>query len=215
MYRVPLVSHRLISIIKLFHSSAVDSTALIEGKRFCEECIPERYTNKLLEFQQSDATYKCRAESCGADKLSPQEFLIGTCCEAAMTKIHSVLGNILNPENFQLILHLVENKLEDEHQMISKIHHQIRDQIASEGEKMEDADKELSDLEAKVREAKEALKKAKENAKIADEKLEALDSNRQALRGLLQKSEKRVLIVTKAAFKDHGNIILFGLIYFI
>ena len=66
--------------------SARESTALIKGKRFCRKCKDEMHPKSGAEFQDSDAKFKCRAESCGAEKLSLRETLIGSCCKDALMK---------------------------------------------------------------------------------------------------------------------------------
>lgn len=64
-----------------FELRACESTALIDGKRFCKECKKKQHPKKAVDFQDSDAI--C-AGSCGADKLTFREVLVGSCCEDAL-----------------------------------------------------------------------------------------------------------------------------------
>lgn len=72
---------------------AAEATALIKGKRYCKECKEEEYPNESVEFQDSDATFRCRARSCGADELSYYEWIVGSCCEAALNHKPDRFGN--------------------------------------------------------------------------------------------------------------------------
>ena len=73
-------------------------------------------------------------------------------------------------------------------------------------DKIDETEKELRYAEKRVGEAEEALKKAKENELVASKKRESAVSDYGDLLKLLNKSEKRVLIVTKIAFKEHGKM---------
>ena len=66
--------------------SAVDSTAEIQGRRLCRECKDEKHPKSSAKFQETDATFKCPAKSCGADKLSYREFYVGSCCDGALDR---------------------------------------------------------------------------------------------------------------------------------
>ena len=73
--------------------------------------------------------------------------------------------------------------------------------------KIDDANGEVRYAEKKVREAEEALARARENEVVARKKRQSAESDYDNLSELLGKSEKRVLIVTKFAFKHHGKMI--------
>ncbi|CAG5108317.1 Oidioi.mRNA.OKI2018_I69.chr1.g3738.t1.cds [Oikopleura dioica] len=168
--------------------SACESTCLIRGKRFCKECKDEKYPKKVVEFQDSDATFKCRAESCGADKLSYREVLVGSCCEAAIRKTPSSLWEARNERN-----------------LMSNMYMKIKKERYSSNSKFYEAQDAFYSAVGKVRAAEEALKKAKENVKTAEKKVQLARNNQKFLRQLEDKSEKRVLIITKAAFRDHDE----------
>ena len=60
-------------------------TTLLDDIRQCQDCAPD---DKNLKFDKFDGKFKCPAvlsnlKSCGADKLSPRDFWIGSCCDAA------------------------------------------------------------------------------------------------------------------------------------
>ena len=88
---------------------------------------------------------------------------------------------------------------------MSKIHEQIRDKRTDAHFKCYEAEDNLDDMKAEEREAQEALKKAKENVKMAEEEALAARRNREYFRKLEIQSEKRVLIITKAAFETTGK----------
>ena len=61
-------------------------TTVLNGERLCSRCADDE-SEKKYKYEEFDGTFKCPAtqtnEGCGADQLSPREFWIGTCCEAA------------------------------------------------------------------------------------------------------------------------------------
>ena len=61
-------------------------TTVLNGQRLCSRCADD-HNEKKYKYDEFDGTFKCPAsqtnEGCGADQLSPREFWIGTCCEAA------------------------------------------------------------------------------------------------------------------------------------
>ncbi|CAG5091109.1 Oidioi.mRNA.OKI2018_I69.PAR.g12859.t1.cds [Oikopleura dioica] len=64
--------------------NASEETACIRGKRYCKDCKNEKQPKSSAEFQESDATFKCRERACSADNLSYRECAIGVCCETAL-----------------------------------------------------------------------------------------------------------------------------------
>ncbi|CAG5105256.1 Oidioi.mRNA.OKI2018_I69.chr1.g1966.t2.cds [Oikopleura dioica] len=156
-----------------------ESTGVIRGRRFCEGCKELNYPKEDTIFRESDATFKCRAENCGAEKLSFREFFIGSCCEAALAK-----------EPYDFIA------AKDEHEIINKIYLQTKKERHSSLTASFFAKREL-------RSARESLKKAQENVLTAEDKCKSTALNVCKLRSLHEKSEKRVLLVTKVAFQRH------------
>ncbi|CAG5106003.1 Oidioi.mRNA.OKI2018_I69.chr1.g2637.t1.cds [Oikopleura dioica] len=162
---------------------ARESTALIRGRRYCKSCKEKKKWVTPAKFQDSDATFKCPAGSCGATKLSFREHIVGYCCEAALAR---------TPDD------IWEAKIE--HEAMSKLYLEIREDNNSSFEKIMDARRDLINARNKVETKEEELKKAKENVPLAEKRLRFANTNEVYLRKLHEKSEKRVLIITNAAF---------------
>jgi len=64
----------------------VPTTVIRDGKRLCSYCLDDKYEKNFV-YDEFDGKFECPAkltnESCWANHLSPREFWIGTCCEAA------------------------------------------------------------------------------------------------------------------------------------
>ena len=90
---------------------------------------------------------------------------------------------------------------------MSTIYMKIKEERYSSNTKFYEAQDDFYTAIGKVRVAEEALKKAKENVKTAEEKVQSARNNQRFLRKLEDKSEKRLLFITKAAFRDHGKMI--------
>ncbi|CAG5099658.1 Oidioi.mRNA.OKI2018_I69.XSR.g16621.t1.cds [Oikopleura dioica] len=168
-----------------FHSEA---TALIRKKRFCEDCKEEKYPDEKPEFQETDARFKCRAGKCGAKNLSFREILIGSCCKDAAKAISD---------------NVWESKYERD--VMNKIYMKIKTARCSFNSKIDEAEGELYSAKNAVRAAKEALKKAEERVLAAEVNLGYARIKHRDLTKLEKKSEKRVLVITKAAFEEHDE----------
>ena len=108
---------------------------------------------------------------------------------------YDFIGNL-----FLKILTLTSLKAaKDEHEIINKIYLQTKKERHSSLTASFFAKREL-------RSAREALKKAQENVLAAEDKCRSTALNVCKLRTLHEKSEKRVLLVTKVAFQRHGKI---------
>ena len=86
---------------------------------------------------------------------------------------------------------------------MSKMFLQIKEENSASHGKIVEAQNELHSARQKVHEAEAALKKAKLNVPVAEQKVKSAQANQALLRKLHEKSEKRILIITNAAF--HGN----------
>ena len=83
---------------------------------------------------------------------------------------------------------------------MNKIYDQIQEKTIASCSKYREAVDEL--VTAKI-----ALRKARENVTFAEKKHQSAHSDREYYWQLRDKSKKRVLIITKAAFKDYGKIL--------
>lgn len=58
-------------------------TALVSGQPYCRPCVLNKFPNNFTaKFEKSDAKFRCQRQ-CGAENLSFDQFIIGTCCEEA------------------------------------------------------------------------------------------------------------------------------------
>ncbi|CAG5094368.1 Oidioi.mRNA.OKI2018_I69.XSR.g13493.t1.cds [Oikopleura dioica] len=165
---------------------AVDSTAEIQGRRLCRECKDEKHPKSSAKFQETDATFKCPAKSCGADKLSYREFYVGSCCDAALDR------DVREEKNEELLL-------------MQKIYHQSKADEKIFREKWEEtnlsiypAKMTVEDIEVKLYFAKEKLKMKEDDAAKAWEKHLAKTNWR-------KKVQKRIFIAAKSLAKEDNS----------
>ena len=161
-----------------------------------------KYPKTPVKYDDTDAKFKCFAGSCGATKLSYREFICGACCEAAMERI-PVLESCTTFIKILELNKLISIGRKAEHEVMSKMFLQIKEENSASHGKIVEAQNELYSARQKVHEAEAALKKAKLNVPVAEQKVKSAQANQALLRKLHEKSEKRILIITNAAF--HGN----------
>lgn len=74
-------------------------TTVIAGRRFCSVHAADK-EKKKYKYDEFDGKLKCPAsltgDGCLADQLSPREFWIGTCCEAASRWINTSGSDIVD-----------------------------------------------------------------------------------------------------------------------
>ncbi|CAG5111562.1 Oidioi.mRNA.OKI2018_I69.chr2.g5858.t1.cds [Oikopleura dioica] len=161
---------------------AVDSTAEIRGKRICSECKEKKYPKSSAKFQATDATFKCPARNCEADKLSYHEFYVGSCCDTA-----------LNRE--------ITAEKEEECVLMQKLYKQAKQDEKPFIKESYDSQFAMYDAKEKVRMLEWQLDDAKSELTIAEDKCAAAEKKLETKKEWRRKIQKRLFIAARTVAK--------------
>ncbi|CAG5091529.1 Oidioi.mRNA.OKI2018_I69.PAR.g13104.t1.cds [Oikopleura dioica] len=166
---------------------AVESTAEINGQRFCRDCKAEKFPEIVTAiFNDSDATFACPAGACGADDLTLEGFWIGSCCENAA----SCVDDEFKYERLSIV---------------NKIYEEARDEEDSAEEDVEEASEALEKAQNDVERIKEALQNAENAQQNAEEEHAAAKEKLEEKKAWRKKVQKRALVLAEDAMKEDNR----------